>query len=173
MHAHTGRDHARASARATRSPSEGVEASQQAAPLRQVRKEVYTERGNEVNAYEQEIKRYVESAATLGMPLKGYAYGNYMDFLNQHGAFYEPRVKPKSIEWGERRMSFGNAIAPGMKFGWRSVGGIAFAQIPLHHAWNLDRKGRLIDITWRTTGKAYYGVEFSLGRADDATWEGD
>jgi hypothetical protein len=31
----------------------------------------------------------------------------------------------------------------------------------------------LVDSTWCNTGLAYIGVEFSIERADDATWNGD
>ena len=75
------------------------------------------------------------------------------------------------------RLCFANAMAASFKHGWRYVEGVALSiyppAVPLHHAWNLDADGAVVDLTWRPLGRAYYGVEFNPGRADDATWNGD
>lgn len=40
-------------------------------------------------------------------------------------------------------------------------------EFPVHHAWNLDRDGKLFDRTWKNSGIAYLGVVFSIGRIVD------
>jgi hypothetical protein len=40
------------------------------------------------------------------------------------------------------------------------------------HAWNAVRN-EAVDSTWLNTGLFYLGVEFSVERGDDATWNGD
>lgn len=100
------------------------------------------------------------------------------DFVLQHGIWYTPRAYPPNLPDGGLKMCFGNSILLAATKGYRYVEGFAimpapFSPIPMHHAWNLDAFGALIDSTWNNEGMAYLGVEFSLERADDATWEAD
>lgn len=104
-------------------------------------------------------------------------YYGMADFLLQHGVWYEVTPYPKEVPLGHPQMCFGNSIIVASKSGYRYVEGLAVApdklEIAFHHAWNIDAQGKLVDVTWRNLGLAYYGVEFSVERADDATWNGD
>jgi hypothetical protein len=109
-----------------------------------------------------------------GMP-KGYHYAGIGDFLLQHGIWHEPAPLPARVRRGAPKACYGNALVLAIQHGYRYVEGYASADIsqmpfPVHHAWNLDPEGNLIDNTWRNTGLAYLGVEFSKGRAENAIW---
>jgi hypothetical protein len=53
--------------------------------------------------------------------------------------------------------------------GWATIPGL----IPVEHAWVTDAGRRVYEVTWETPGDAYWGMEFSVERADDVTWNGD
>jgi hypothetical protein len=105
----------------------------------------------------------------------GYAYRSGYNFLAQHGIEYKPTLWPGGYKQGAPRMCYGNAIVGGAVYGLRYVEGITLSPhgIATPHAWNLSAEGELLDLTWLNTGLVYIGVEFSLERADDATWNGD
>lgn len=115
--------------------------------------------------------------ANHGRPRTGYHYQSIYDFLLQHGKFF-PCQPWKSREWQKmpNRMCFGNSIYKGTEHGWKYAEGLCLSDppwAPVHHAFNVDDKGKVIDTTWRNTGLVYFGVIFSVGRADDASWNGD
>ncbi len=133
-----------------------------------------------MNKYERLLKRslqqQVDAVASIGRQPRLGHYFNGMDFVLQHGRFYRAPAYPKSYPRGAPKQCFGNALVYACQRGWRYVEGFALApkiNLPFHHAWNVDEKGDAWDTTWRNTGLAYLGVEFSTGRADDATWNGD
>lgn len=103
------------------------------------------------------------------------AYRGPADFVLREGQVYRPRQTPDLV--GAPRACYGNSIALAAIYGFRYVEGYAvdpgLARTVIHHAWNLDDDGLLVDSTWANCGLAYLGVEFALGRADDATWNGD
>lgn len=110
----------------------------------------------------------------------GFFYRNSYDFLLRHGKFFEPRPLPVTLWAGPPKACYGNSIILGTVAGLRYVEGLAIpnfrsgAFFPMEHAWNTDAEGRVaIDPTWNPEGLAYFGVEFSVERADDATWNGD
>lgn len=110
----------------------------------------------------------------------GFVYRNSYDFLLQHGKFFAPRPMPAGMWKGPPRVCYGNAIILGTIQGFRYVEGYAVPKFdtgnffPVEHAWNTDAEGRVaLDPTWDEPGIAYFGVEFSVERADDATWNGD
>jgi hypothetical protein len=41
------------------------------------------------------------------------------------------------------------------------VEGYAQAILPVHHAWNVDAQGRVMEVTWEEPGVAYFGIEFN------------
>ena len=106
---------------------------------------------------------------------RGCAYRGPADFVLRHGQQYVPTDTPEFI--GAPKKCFGNAIALAAIHGFRYVEGYAVdpgrAQAAIHHAWNVTAEGLVIDSTWANTGVVYLGVEFAVGRADDATWNGD
>jgi len=124
---------------------------------------------------ERQLRSVLCKIATVGIARPGYAYRNPSDFVIIHGEFHRPL--PVSVsKMGTPKHCFANAIINCVRYGWRYVEGYAapeFCGLPFHHAWNLDRDGRAYDCTWPEVGRAYIGVEFSLGRADDASWNGD
>jgi len=98
------------------------------------------------------------------------------DFVLRHGAWYSPAPWRREWRQGLPKHCFGNALALAHVHGWRYVEGYALAPklpLPILHAWNVTPAGEMADVTWRNIGLAYLGVEFSAGRADDATWNGD
>jgi hypothetical protein len=105
--------------------------------------------------------------------LPGLVYTSPYDFVLQHGRSYTGKWAHK-YKIGAQKMCFGNAIVLSGRFGLKYVEGFAIAptgQVILH-AWN-EENGVLVDSTWGNTGLFYFGVEFSVERADDATWNGD
>lgn len=106
-------------------------------------------------------------------------YCGMEDFLLQHGQWYDVRPWDGRYKQGVPKMCFGNAVLLGVSDSLRYVEGVAMYALnnrqffPVHHGWNLDQQGYVIDATWCNTGECYFGVEFSVGRADDATWNGD
>src|ERR1700722_14876078 len=125
------------------------------------------------------LTRYLEffNRCRGGMRDSGYEYCGMHDFLLRHGKFYEPSDLAEGMWTGASRRCYGNAIILGVKENLRYVEGIAISgvhPIPIDHAWNTGHDSKLaIDCTWEPLGRAYFGVEFSVERADDATWNGD
>ena len=99
------------------------------------------------------------------------------DFLLQNGVWFRPDPWPFDIRRGPERLCFGNAIVRSMAWGWKYIEGVALSPhikgFYFPHAWNVLPNGSPIDVTWCNQGRAYLGVEFSKGRADDATWNGN
>lgn len=120
-----------------------------------------------------------------GMRSRGLVYDGPADFVLRHGESFESIALPDEYEYGLPKLCFGNAIALALLRGLGYVEGYAMGPfgLPIHHAWNVDEEGRLIDVTWSAIhdeegrrpipDSAYLGVRFSLGRADEATWHGD
>lgn len=111
----------------------------------------------------------------------GLAYAGPADFVLSEGRWWpvESGLPPGVPMYGAPRACFGNCIYAATVWDLRYVQGYALgldndgtlAAIP--HAWVADASGRAWDLTWRPPGWAYLGVEFSVERADDATWNGD
>jgi hypothetical protein len=117
-----------------------------------------------------------ECCHSNGLP-KEFTYAGIGDFLLQHGVWYQPRPLPKHIRRGLPRCCFGNALLLARSRRYRYVEGYAVPDIgvclPMHHAWNLDRRGNLIDSTWDKPGLTYLGIEFPLDVAEDALRHND
>ena len=105
-----------------------------------------------------------------------YHYRGAADFVLQHGQSFAVRPFPAKIPQGAPRHCFSNALLLALTKGLRYVEGYAtepHVGLAVHHGWNIDSHGKLIDSTWLNQGLAYLGVEFSAERADDALWNGD
>jgi len=106
-----------------------------------------------------------------------FVYKGIEHFLLEHGRWYEVTPWRGKYKQGAPKNCFANAMLLGAQKGLRYVEGLAFADIkielPIHHGWNIDEHDNVIDNTWLNTGLVYFGVEFSVGRADDAIWNGD
>jgi len=130
-----------------------------------------------------ELRKALVEVARLYPLLPGLLYTSPYDFVAKHGVEYP--VTGRYEGWrGVQLKCYGNAIAHGAMYGLKYVEGFAVApgggkpgSLPagsvVLHAWNLDAAGNVYDSTWLNTGLCYVGVEFSVERADDATWNGD
>lgn len=106
----------------------------------------------------------------------GLAYRGAADFLLQHGRWWPAAPLPTGVERLAPRACFGNSINSAVAHDLRYVEGYALhalSDLPVPHAWVADAAGHALDVTWDPPGRAYLGVEFSVERADDATWNGD
>jgi hypothetical protein len=128
-----------------------------------------------VTADEQLLHKALEALLAKQPQHTGLVYRMAPDFVLRHGVWFERIPWRKGWKQGAPLCCFGNAIAAGMLNGWRYIEGYALAPTgkTILHAWNATEEGTLIDTTWCNTGLAYLGIEFSVGRADDATWNGD
>jgi hypothetical protein len=134
-----------------------------------------------LNPSEQHVNTYLHdmNAVSGDLTTRGYAYRNAYDFLLRHGTWYHPRRLPKPIPRGAPKRCFANGILASVRYGLRYVEGYALSAYrgqlipPVLHAWVIDARDQLYEVTWSTPGVAYLGVPFSTERADDATWRGD
>lgn len=93
-----------------------------------------------------------------GIP-KDWYYRGPADLLLREGRWYnDGRAKkwPASLPGA----CFRNAAMFAIMHRLPYVEGYATAIIPTHHAWCLDHDGRVIEITWKTLGTDYFGVQF-------------
>lgn len=120
-----------------------------------------------------EVTAALRQAAAKYPLLNGLVYTSPHDFVLQHGRIYEG-LWARKYPIGAQKMCFGNAILLSGRHGLKYVEGFALAPTGelILHAWN-EESGQLVDCTWANTGLLYIGVEFSVERADDATWNGD
>lgn len=102
-----------------------------------------------------------------------FLYHGIEHFLLEHGTWYEPHpFDEERYERGIPKSCFRNALMLSVTEGLRYVEGLAVSKkllsvmFPVHHAWNLDEQGRVIDSTWPDAGALYYGVEFSIRHAE-------
>jgi hypothetical protein len=143
--------------------------------------------------YETEPERVLRNALALMreafQPVPGLAYRGPADFVLRHGTYYPPQDANPPYNMPPR-MCYGNAITMCLWHKMRYVEGYGLCHhltdeeppAVMHHAWNLMPHGALADVTWdsplkphlhRVYGLGYLGVEFSLERADHATWHKD
>jgi hypothetical protein len=103
-------------------------------------------------------------------------YAGPADFVLKHGRWFLPRPLPNGMWKGAQRCCFANAVIAAFLFKLRYVEGYAIGQagLAVHHAWNTNEQGDLLDCTWwNGAGRAYIGVAFNTGRAADACWSRD
>ena len=123
----------------------------------------------------KQVKRALIKMADQYPLLPGLVYTSPYDFVARHGVDYRPnRIGRLPYRQGVAAQCYGNAISLAGKADLKYVEGFAMAPNGhvIAHGWNLDDEG-LVDVTWMNTGLIYIGVEFSLERGDDATWNGD
>ncbi len=115
-------------------------------------------------------------AALFDQPDPPLVYDGPADFVVTHGRFYIA----DRVETLLARHCYANAIAMAGMRRWKYVEGYALPPIeagvlmrPIPHAWSVDESHLAVEVTWPEPAAAYLGVEFSLGRADDASWNGD
>jgi hypothetical protein len=106
-------------------------------------------------------------------PRPALVYSGPADFVLQHGRVYSNWIEsPRKMIPG---FCYGNAIVMCVLHGLKYVEGYALSPFleVIPHAWNTNDAGDLIDSTWLMRGRCYLGVEFSVERADDCSWNGD
>lgn len=89
----------------------------------------------------------------------GWFYKGPADLLIREGRWYnDGRAKrwSHSIPHG----CFRNAALFAMEHRLPYVEGYATCIIPVHHAWCLDHDGRILEVSWKTLGTDYFGVQF-------------
>lgn len=97
----------------------------------------------------------------LGCPCGMYS------FMAAHGVeMFAPARLPRKYRplKGPMKMCFHNAATAALKD--RSLiycEGYASSLIPVLHAWCLDPKGRVLELTWGTPGADYFGIPFQRG----------
>lgn len=123
---------------------------------------------------EQAVRRQLEYQRDMLPNLPGFHYRGKDDLLLQHGRFFEPQDLPKAYRRGRARACFANSLRLGTKAGLRYVEGVALPDVGIlvHHAWCLDERDRVVDPTWSTPGRAYFGVVFAKATVV-GSWEGD
>jgi len=127
---------------------------------------------------EQDLRQQLEDLALLRLR-RGWPYSSPQGFVLAEGRFFPPHPVPPGMWEGRPRCCFDNAIHVAILYDLPYIEGYALLGLgeqttALHHAWNLDHQGRVIDVTWHPTlGLAYLGVPFTPERADDATWNFD
>lgn len=129
-----------------------------------------------IEALRDMLAQLARAMSKNGLKTRGYAYSSPAEFVLQHGIEYTPRPLPKGLQMGLPKHCYSNAIVGA--YAHRSlfyVEGYALnvASFPIHHAWLTDDKQSAFDPTWRSLGTAYLGIMFNVGRADDASWNGD
>ena len=104
----------------------------------------------------------------------GAVYLNGMDLVLQHGREMKlAEEQPEDLDTPRAcfRNSYTAAAVDGMRYceGWAFAKGVPLA---VHHAWNLNAAGEVVDVTWGANGKAYFGVEFPIKQVADAMVNG-
>lgn len=87
-------------------------------------------------------------------------------WVADHGRFYPPA--PLADDWmrNEPRYCYDNSLEVAQENDDLSyIEGFAYSAqfaVPIHHAWNAEPDGRVVDTTWPVPGLAYRGVELDL-----------
>ena len=92
-------------------------------------------------------------------------YCGLADFVLREGQFFEPRPLPVGIEHLEIRHCYQNSFQMALQEQFLYVEGYAVGSdvdLPVLHAWNLDRDGFVVDTTWNPHGRLYFGVILPL-----------
>jgi len=86
--------------------------------------------------------------------------------LVAHGKVCTPQKLPRCYRRGTVRECYRNAYNLAMMHNeLQYVEGLAlpdFMDIPIDHAWCIDDNGMVVDNTWPTVGKEYFGVPFDI-----------
>ena len=108
----------------------------------------------------RELRRHIRYLAAAPSYRRYGQYLGFADFVLQHGIWYKPRPQSGPVNGGEAFLSaFCRAACDGIAYveGFALIYGVA-----LHHAWNLDANGGVMD---GMDASAYLGVRFAVDRA--------
>lgn len=100
----------------------------------------------------------------LAMRMPGDRAVPLWDYVLREGASFPVRPMGDGWAWSMKEPSYcyDNALEMVDEEGLVYVEGFAlpaaFPDLPVHHAWNLDAHGFVIDVTWPVLGLAYCGL---------------
>ena len=106
-----------------------------------------------MNKIQQSLREYVDKMVDFR---REYINDDHMYVrLQKDGQFFTPlKHRPPQYPLMKIRDCFRNAYIMLQKPELEYVEGIAYSGImPVHHAWNVDKDGNVVDVTWRTRGK--------------------
>lgn len=94
-----------------------------------------------------------------------WAEDSYEVQILKNGRRFNPQALPKGYRRGTPKQCYANAYRlvdsdPDLTY----VEGLAlpdFVDIPIAHAWAVDKNGNVIDNTWKTPGVSYIGIPFT------------
>jgi hypothetical protein len=92
--------------------------------------------------------------------LPGQEFATVEGLVLRYGRSFRPQPKPRDVPLKPEGASFVNAFVLAERPRLAYCEGFALGRsgVPVHHAWACDRKGRVIDNTWRVSGLEYFGV---------------
>lgn len=92
-------------------------------------------------------------------------YFGIIDFMLQHGQFFQPYSLPNEIKFGKKRLCYNNATDLALSnIKYIYCEGYAVTEIiniPIYHAWTVDENNTVFDNTWDPCGTLYFGVKFN------------
>jgi len=125
------------------------------------------------------LEEHAAALERLSRPRPGWVYASPLAFLLTHGQPYVPIGRPPWLPVGVPKACFANALFLAVWFdlqyvegyGLLALGGEAAHAMP--HAWVSNGTGVAWEVTTPAPWLAYFGMPFSVERADDAMWWGD
>jgi len=127
----------------------------------------------ELSGPRQSVAEYVAMMAAFHSTRGTDQKYNYFLKLIRDGKFYGAQPLPKKYAYGEMKQCFANSYNLAINHDDLTYcEGIAIGIIPVHHAWVINAKDRVIDVTWRTRENdgaykhnpgemAYLGLKFT------------
>jgi len=121
------------------------------------------------------IKSFLKTISDIGSKYhkfnkKHFKYCSVDELLYKQGKAFKPGKLPQTITLQKPRECFKNCLllASAMPQ-YRYAEGYAMNQIPLAHAWLVDKEGLAIDPTWPEPSEAYFGITIDTEYAVSAS----
>lgn len=142
-----------------------------------------TRRNPDANFRALKLMLEAEAQRMAERPRASYVYSSAQELVLEHGRRWRWRRLSRDLSpatrWGIPRGCFSNSLlAAQFHPDLRYVEGYAYAgQFPIHHAWNVDPDGVVLDFTWQESefnparGRAYMGVVVPIEHAWEQLWD--